>query len=105
MRDACMTTKDNEIVALDDWGQHRARPKGCVFSKGPQKRSAEFGRAIRIFLEFMRCFRALHFVGPCVTDWAREEVERITEIAMGQFGLCYGSQIKRRWFFGKREPA
>jgi hypothetical protein len=98
-----MTTKDNEIVALDDWGN--GAPEGVVFSKGPQKRSAEFGRAIRIFLEFMHCFRALHFGGPCATDWAREAVGRITEIAMGQFGLCYASQIKRRRFFDKREPA
>ncbi|HEX9264026.1 MAG TPA: hypothetical protein VF977_06630 [Candidatus Binatia bacterium] len=54
------------------------------------ERSAEFSRAIRIFFEFMRGFRALHFVGPCVTGSAREAVERITEIPMGQFGLCYG---------------
>jgi uncharacterized protein (TIGR00730 family) len=37
------------------------------FLEGPQTRSFELGRAIRIFCEFMRGFRALHFVGPCVT--------------------------------------
>ena len=37
------------------------------FLEGPQTRSFELGRAVRIFFEFMRGFRALHFVGPCVT--------------------------------------
>ncbi len=37
------------------------------FLKGPQKRLSELFRAIRIFLECIRGFRALHFVGPCVT--------------------------------------
>ena len=34
---------------------------------GPQSRWAEFRRAFRVFLEFLKGFRALHFVGPCVT--------------------------------------
>lgn len=34
---------------------------------GPQKRSWELLRAMRIFYEFIKGFRALHFVGPCVT--------------------------------------
>ena len=37
------------------------------FLEGPQTRSFELRRAVRIFFEFMRGFRALHFVGPCVT--------------------------------------
>ena len=36
-------------------------------ASGPQPRAQELLRAIRIFTEFMRGFRALHFVGPCVT--------------------------------------
>ncbi|MCX5692017.1 MAG: TIGR00730 family Rossman fold protein [Planctomycetota bacterium] len=34
---------------------------------GPAARLAELRRAIRIFFEFLKGFRALHFVGPCVT--------------------------------------
>lgn len=34
---------------------------------GPQDRSSEFWRVLRIAWEFMRGFRKLHFVGPCVT--------------------------------------
>jgi hypothetical protein len=34
---------------------------------GPRPRGVELVHAIRIFLEFIRGFRRLHFVGPCVT--------------------------------------
>ncbi len=37
------------------------------FLEGPQSRGFELARAIRIFIECVRGFRALHFVGPCVT--------------------------------------
>jgi len=37
------------------------------FLAGPRPRLAELGRALAIGAEFIRGFRALHFVGPCVT--------------------------------------
>jgi uncharacterized protein (TIGR00730 family) len=37
------------------------------FLSGPKTRFAETMRVIRICAEFIRGFRALHFVGPCVT--------------------------------------
>jgi hypothetical protein len=37
------------------------------FLAGPATRLAELQRALRIFGELMRGFRALHFAGPCVT--------------------------------------
>jgi uncharacterized protein (TIGR00730 family) len=37
------------------------------FLKGPQSRGYELIRGFRIFLECLRGFRRLHFVGPCVT--------------------------------------
>jgi uncharacterized protein (TIGR00730 family) len=37
------------------------------FLHGPQSRGAELVRAVRIFAELIRGFRAFHFVGPCVT--------------------------------------
>ena len=43
-----------------------ATPEGR-FLQGPQPRSSELWRAICIFREFIRGFRKLHFVGPCVT--------------------------------------
>lgn len=38
-----------------------------TFLEGPQNRFKEFRFALSIFLEFIKGFRALHFVGPCVT--------------------------------------
>jgi uncharacterized protein (TIGR00725 family) len=38
-----------------------------VFLEGPQPRSDDFWRVLRIAREFIRGFRALHFVGPCVS--------------------------------------
>jgi uncharacterized protein (TIGR00730 family) len=38
-----------------------------VFLEGPQNRFLELLRVFRIAWEFIRGFRALHFIGPCVT--------------------------------------
>jgi uncharacterized protein (TIGR00730 family) len=37
------------------------------FLSGPEKRRSELARTFRIAAEFVRGFRKLHFVGPCVT--------------------------------------
>jgi len=37
------------------------------FLEGPQSRWEEFKFTIRVLIEFIRGFRALHFAGPCVT--------------------------------------
>lgn len=37
------------------------------FLRGPQSRWKEFTFTLKILLEFIRGFRVLHFVGPCVT--------------------------------------
>jgi uncharacterized protein (TIGR00730 family) len=50
-----------------EWGKKPAVPEIERFLQGPQPRGIELWRAIRIFFEFMKGFRQLHFVGPCVT--------------------------------------
>jgi uncharacterized protein (TIGR00730 family) len=72
-----MSTENNEIVAIDGWGVSPGAPEVVRFLEGPQRRMAELGRAARIFFEFVRGFRALHFVGPCVTVFGSA---RFTEI-------------------------
>ena len=42
-------------------------PKQHVYLEGPKSRSYELGFALRVFRQFMRGFRTLHFVGPCIT--------------------------------------
>jgi uncharacterized protein (TIGR00730 family) len=49
------------------WGKVPADPDDRRFLAGPESRLVELVRAIKIFCEFIRGYRALHFVGPCVT--------------------------------------
>ena len=42
-------------------------PKEQVFLDGPKSRGYEFLFALRVFVQFIKGFRTLHFTGPCVT--------------------------------------
>jgi uncharacterized protein (TIGR00730 family) len=44
------------------------------FLEGPQPRRRELKLAVRVFLEFIAGFRALHFAGPCVTVFGSARV-------------------------------
>lgn len=50
-----------------EWGKGSGSEDDFHFLEGPRSRTAELFRAMRIFYELIRGFRALHFVGPCVT--------------------------------------
>ncbi len=41
--------------------------KEIQFLEGPQSRWKDFKYAVSVFFEFIKAFRAFHFVGPCVT--------------------------------------
>ena len=62
-----MSRKENETVTSEKWGATAGAPEVVRFLQGPQNRSSELFRAIKIFFEVMRGLRALHFAGPCVT--------------------------------------
>lgn len=49
------------------WRTSGGDPEIQGFLEGPRARLSELARASRIFTEFVRGFRALHFIGPCVT--------------------------------------
>lgn len=42
-------------------------PKEHVYLDGPKSRGYELGFAWRVFKQFIKGFRTLHFVGPCIT--------------------------------------
>src|SRR5688500_9345799 len=42
-------------------------PKEHVFLEGPKSRSYELAFAWKVFKQFVKAFRCLHFVGPCIT--------------------------------------
>jgi uncharacterized protein (TIGR00730 family) len=43
------------------------KPKETIFLEGPHSRWEEFTFLVDVFMEFVKGFRALHFVGPCAT--------------------------------------
>jgi len=45
------------------------------FLEGPHRRKGELLFALRVFTEFIRGFRGLHFVGPCVTVFGSARFE------------------------------
>lgn len=49
------------------WGKEPPKGDEERLLEGPKLRREELRRAVRIFLEFIRGFRQLHFIGPCVT--------------------------------------
>ena len=49
------------------WGKHTPDAAEHTFLSGPRPRGSELIFAIDAFRELVRGFRALHFVGPCVT--------------------------------------
>src|SRR6202163_3191906 len=54
-------------VPNSQWGKSTSDKEEELFLEGPRSRGFELGRAFRIFRELIHGFRALHFVGPCVT--------------------------------------
>lgn len=57
--------KDKAIFC--EWGKTPIHGNELSFIEGPQRRLKELFSAGRIFFELLKGFRALHFVGPCVT--------------------------------------
>src|SRR5712691_9476363 len=45
-----------------------------IFFEGPRSRFAEFCTLLRVMRDFLRGFRTLHFVGPCVTIFGSARV-------------------------------
>jgi len=67
-----------------------------IFLEGPNSRLAEFCTLLRVMRDFLRGFRALHFVGPCVTvfgsarikpDDPHYELARKMGVAIAQLGF------------------
>src|SRR5258705_12341170 len=46
-----------------------------IFLEGPRSRIAEFCTLLRVMRDFLRGFRVLHFVGPCVTVFGSARIQ------------------------------
>jgi hypothetical protein len=67
-----------------------------VFLAGPRNRFEELWRAVRIFIEYVRGLRALHFIGPCVTVFGSARfAEDHRYYALGR---AVGSELARAGF-------
>ena len=64
-----------------------------TFLQGPQSRWREFSFIVRVMFEFIKGFRALHFVGPCVTVFGSA---RFSEEHAGQVVWNVGVRAIRR---------
>ena len=58
---------DDREANRTDWGKASRDAGERKFLAGPRSRWRELWRAVRIFGEFIKGFRALHFLPPCVT--------------------------------------
>jgi hypothetical protein len=67
LADLAARAQSRERDAGDRWEAGSGPPEVVRFLQGPQPRGVELVRALRIFAEFVRGFRAMHFIGPCVT--------------------------------------
>jgi uncharacterized protein (TIGR00730 family) len=63
-------------------------PKKHVFLEGPKSRGYELFFAWRVFRQFLKGFRTLHFMGPCITVFgsARFKEDHPYYIAARRFG-------------------
>lgn len=91
-----MEPENNEIISIDGWGVTPGAPEVVRFLEGPQRRIHELARACRIFSEFVKGFRELHFVGPCVTVFGSA---RFTEIhPYYRMARMVGAELARAGF-------
>ena len=52
-----------------------SEPADEIFLEGPRSRLAEFFTLLRVMRDFLRGFRMLHFVGPCVTVFGSARIK------------------------------
>jgi uncharacterized protein (TIGR00730 family) len=53
-----------------------SEPADEIFLEGPRSRLAEFFTLLRVMRDFLRGFRTLHFVGPCVTVFGSARIKQ-----------------------------
>src|SRR4030095_2488499 len=64
-----------------------------IFLEGPNSRIAEFCTLLRVMRDFLGGYRALHFVGPCVTVFVSGRIK--PDDPYYQLGLKMGAGIAR----------
>ncbi|MGE3108750.1 MAG: TIGR00730 family Rossman fold protein [Phycisphaerales bacterium] len=78
------------------WGKATRNIEEGLFLEGPKERRFELWRAFRIFMELIRGFRGLHFVGPCVTVFGSARFAE--DHAYYKLGRDMGSRLSKLGF-------
>jgi len=63
----CHPIQNVRCVVLQKALSMQASPSEIKFLSGPHYRVEEFTFTLRVVKEFVKGFRSLHFIGPCVT--------------------------------------
>src|SRR5438045_5939726 len=63
------------LVAASSISTAASEPQDEIFLEGPRSRFAEFFTLLRVMRDFLRGFRTLHFVGPCVTVFGSARIK------------------------------
>jgi uncharacterized protein (TIGR00730 family) len=68
--------KRDSVIAAPDFSASTipSEPADEIFLEGPRSRFAEFFTLLRVMRDFLRGFRVLHFVGPCVTVFGSSRI-------------------------------
>lgn len=67
-----------------------------LFIRGPLSRFRELGFAIKVFFNFIRAFRVMHFVGPCVTVFGSARFTKESEHY--QYAEKIGAELSKMGF-------
>lgn len=67
-----------------------------LFLRGPQPRLSELCRAFKMFVEILRGFRILHFIGPCVTVFGSARFRE--DHPFYELGRSVGAELARSGF-------
>lgn len=74
-----MQNDDDSIIATSDVSSSAqpgaSDPDDEIFLEGPRSRFEEFFTLLRVMRDFLRGFRTLHFVGPCVTVFGSARIK------------------------------
>jgi hypothetical protein len=84
------TTRENEtlrIIPADE----------SVFLEGPKNRGYEFLFSIKVWWQFLKAFRTLHFVGPCITVFGSARFKET--ISIMQKAREFGKRIAEMGFY------
>lgn len=73
------TNKSNNKIEETNNPELEQTNDDSYFIEGPHPRTSELWQVLKVFRDFYRGFRTLHFVGPCVTVFGSARVAEGTE--------------------------